>query len=129
MAINYAKMRDLAKKLIDQNGQSVTFFQKGGTLSDPTKPWKGTSAPDRQITVIAVIIPNKELDDPQEMRRGKAMAYVAQEDFGDGSPFAEAAVEGFDRMVDADGIEWDVHGLNIINPGGIRVMYEIILEH
>ena len=125
MAIDYNHMRDVAQRLIDANGQPLKFFSVSSTLNDPTKPWKGasTTVSDKTVTVIGVVIPNEEIDDAQSMRRGKATAYIAAEDFDPSDMVL------FDRMTDNDGYTWDIHSVNIVNPGGIRVIYEIGLEH
>lgn len=131
MAIDYSAMRALAERLIAENGQEVNFYQTSGTPGDAAKPWRGTLTADTAITVMAAVVPVSEDDDPEAMRRGAATAYVAADVFGSGtgSSFAEAALEGFNRMVDAFGVTWNVSNVTIIAPGPVRVAYAIGLEH
>lgn len=126
MAINYARLQKIADKLIADNGQDVTFFHVSHTPANPSQPWRGAGAEttDSQVPARAVIIPNDEIDDKEAMRRGDATAFVASDAFGSINDMV-----GFDRMIDAEGYTWHVHGVKLINPGGVRVLYECVLEH
>lgn len=131
MALNYAKLAATAQRLIDTNGQAVTFYHVSHEPTDPAKPWRGAGSEttDEEISAIGVVVPNDEIDDKEGQRRGDAIAYVASLKFGlDVDPTPEDMVK-IDRMVDSDGYTWHVHGVHILNPGGVRILYECILEH
>lgn len=131
MAIDYVKMAAIADALISANGKPVTFKRQSQTPADATKPWRGAGAHVEDLTVnaIAVVIPNDEIDDKEAMRRGDATAYIAASTFGTGNPFTAADLVSIDSMVDNEGYTWHVHGVKIINPGAIRVLYTAELEH
>jgi len=130
MALNYPKLAATADRLIAQNGKMVTFYRQSQTPADVTKPWRGAGANNDADTlgpVKAVVIPNDELDDKEAMRRGDATGYVAASTFLLGTT-PEDMVQ-IDRMVDNEGYTWHVHGVKIIAPGPIRILYECVLEH
>lgn len=130
MALNYARLQQVAVKLIADNGRLVTFFRQSKTPANPSQPWRGSGANNDVDTipdVSAVVIPNDEIDDKEAMRRGDATAFVAASTFVLGQTPEDMV--GIDRMVDGDGYTWHVHGVKLINPGGVRILYECVLEH
>ena len=131
MALDYAKLAATADKLIAANGKQVTFKQQSQTPADGSKPWRGAGANVESLTIpaFAVVLPNDELDDKEAMRRGDATAYIAASTFGSGDPFTAADLVAIDTMVDNEGYTWRVHGVEIINPGAIRVLYTAALSH
>ncbi len=131
MALDYAKLAATADKLIRENGKTCTFKQQSQTPADSSKPWRGAGANVEVLTIpaFAVVIPNDELDDKEAMRRGDATAYIAASTFGNGDPFSAADLVLIDTMIDNEGYTWHVHGVKIINPGAIRVLYTAELEH
>jgi len=131
MAIDYVALAATADSLIRANGKSVTFKRQSQTPLDPTKPWRGAGANNNDLTItcVAVVIPNDELDDKEAMRRGDATAYIAASTFGTGNPFTAADLVLIDTMADNEGYTWHVHGVKIINPGSIRVLYQAELDH
>lgn len=135
MAINYTKMASVAEALIAANGADCTFVRNSRDPADPTKPWRspltttGQADSPVSITVTAVVVPIDEDDDKLGVRRGDSVAFVAANTFGAGSPFAEAAMEGFDFMTDSMGVEWKVDKVEILAPGPTRVAYMIKLLH
>jgi hypothetical protein len=131
MALNYPKLAATADRLISQNGKQVTFKQQTQTPADNAKPWRGGGAGNEALTIVAfaVVIPNDEIDDKEAMRRGDATAYIAASTFGNGNPFAAADLVLIDTMIDDEGYTWHVHGVKIINPGSLRVLYTAELEH
>jgi len=135
MAINYPKMAAIADKLIKANGKLVTLKRQSHTPADSSKPWRGSGGPTvttddgDSMTAMAVIIPNDEMDDKEAMRRGVATAYLAPSTLLDGSPPALEDLVTFNTLDDNEGYHWHIHGVKIINPGAIRVLYEAELEH
>lgn len=132
MSINYTKMAAIAERLIDTNGQTVSFLRNSRSSADSAKPWRApeTSGGDPPVTVTAqaVVIPNIEMDDKDAVRRGDATAYIAA-GASSGDPFLGVEFETFDEMTDADGRTWHVNKIDVINPGAIRVLYVAELKH
>lgn len=135
MALDYVKLAAIADALIKANGKLVTLKSQSHIPADNTKPWRGSGGPTvttgdgHSIDAMAVIIPNDELDDKEAMRRGDAVAYIAPSTLVDGSPPTMADLVAFNTLDDNEGYHWHIHGVKIINPGAIRVLYEAILEH
>lgn len=131
MALNYVSLAALADRLISQNGKAVTFYHQQKTPTDPTKPWRGAGANNYDLTLpaFAVVVPNEEIDDKESMRRGDATAYIAASTFGAGNPFTAVDLVTIDTMIDNEGYTWHVHGVQILNPGVLRVLYVAVLEH
>jgi len=128
VAIDYAKFLALGKRLIDENGRSVTLQRPSQTLDDVARPWGPALADDEEsVPVIAVFL------DPD--RR--------QTTSGDIQPTAQ--LEEFKRykvLVSADnaglptelGTEWYIldgsRRLEIViskavKPGGTLIYYEL----
>lgn len=131
--IDYDDLADVAECLIEANGQTVSITRLSRQPADANKPWRGpvTSGPTgpETITTIGVILPNEEKDDKEAMKRGDATAFIAALTFEDGSPLVQKDLEEFDTLTDLDGRIWRVLNVDIINPGGIRVYYEVQLNH
>lgn len=60
MAVNYEKLVQKARKLITDNGRTITLVRQNEIASDPAKPWNGSlSAPDTLLEVPALqLLPN-----------------------------------------------------------------------
>ncbi len=131
MALNYSRLAATADRLIKANGKNVTFKRQSQTPADSNKPWRGAGAHQEDLTIacVAVVVPNDEIDDKEAMRRGDSTAYIAASTFGNGDPFSAADLVTIDTMVDDEGYTWHVHGVKIINPGSMRVLYTAELEH
>lgn len=58
MAINYVNLAATAKRLVEENGRSVTFVKLNSTPPDGAKPWRGpanpTAAPDASLSLVGV---------------------------------------------------------------------------
>lgn len=136
MAINYAAMAAMAVRLIAANGQPVTFNRIGRTPGNVSQPWRAPSTdpasanpPETISGIMAAVVPDEEDDDAEGMKRGKATAYVAASTLGEGSPFVQMAMVGFDTMVDFYGTTWRVCKVDRVAPGTTQVCYIIYLEH
>ncbi len=65
MAVDYARLAILARRLIQENGREVLLIQPSLTPDDPLKPWRGPNdaGPADQLTVSAVVFVGAEKDD------------------------------------------------------------------
>lgn len=131
MALNYASMQEMASRMIAQNGKLLTIKRHSNTPADPMQPWRGAGANtfSTTITCFGVVIPNDELDDKQDMPRGDATAYISATSFSTGTPPTLQDMVQFTTLIDNEGYSWHIHGTKIINPGPVRVLYELVLEH
>jgi hypothetical protein len=131
MALNYASLQAAASRMIEQNGKLLTLKQHQATPTNPMKPWRGSGASSfaQTITCYGVIIPNDELDDKQSMRRGDATCYISATSFSTGTPPTLQDMVQFSFLIDDEGYSWHIHGVKITNPGPVRVLYELQLEH
>ena len=60
MAVNYEKLSLKARKLITDNGRTITLVRQNETPIDMTKPWNGSlAAPETTLEVPAMqLLPN-----------------------------------------------------------------------
>lgn len=128
---NYASMQAAATRLIEKYGKTLTIKQHQNTPTNPSQPWRGSGANTyaQTITCFGVIIPNDQIDDKEDMPRGDATCYVSATSFSSGTPPTLQDMVQFTTLVDNEGYNWHIHGTKIINPGTVRVLYELILEH
>lgn len=123
-AFDYADMVATADELLQEFGRNVTFFRTGSTPADSTKPWRkeNTGTDTTLSNVRAAVIPFTSDDDKDSVRYGTKMVIVSA------SSFPSNDAETFDGMIDADGGRWHLHDCDIINPGGVRVLYTFKAE-
>ncbi len=116
---DYTEMVATADELIQEFGRQVTFVKTSSTPSDVTKPWRGEVVADDSTLsgVWAAIVPWMSEDDKDSVRFGIKVCIVSA------SSFPSNDGETYDRVVDADGGAWHLHNCEIINPGGVRVLY------
>lgn len=132
MALNYASLQAAAVRMIEKNGKSLTLTRHQQTPTNPSKPWLGSGAASVSSTIncIGVIIPNDQLDDKEDMPRGDAVCYIAANSFETGTPPSQADMVKYSTLVDnVEGYSWHIHGVKLINPGPVRILYELVLEH
>lgn len=54
--VNQVKLAATAKRLIEENGRSVTLYKLNQTPSDVAKPWRGNVAPRAAVVDSATVI-------------------------------------------------------------------------
>lgn len=130
MAIDYAKMQQLAQRLIEQSGRSVTLQRLSRKSDDPDKPWRGTAdltPADEEVIVSAVF-----LDTISSRYLGLT---IQKEGFGDegsaqyvivstlSAPANDLKV--FDRLI--DGYQaYQISAINILKPGGTEMFVAFV---
>jgi hypothetical protein len=127
--VNYVRSAATAKRLIEENGRTVTLYRKVRTPLDSDKPWRGpdTSAvtpnPNIVAQVKAVIYPVREEDvDDGLVRLGMETAMVAHD-----------SLDPSQNLSDIDAIKdgsytYKVVKAAVIGPGDTKIVYQFYLE-
>ena len=127
MAVNYANMQALAKRLIEENGRSVTLNQLTATPTDSNKPWRANATPrdtlpaEQTVTVTGVY-----LDTISSRYLGITIQRVDSED-AEAKLFMVATTSApdhdlkqFNELV--DGIDvYNLTTLNVLQPGSSEI--------
>lgn len=137
MAINITKLAAVAKRLIDENGRSITLQASGTTPINALQPWRGQtgvateSAPDQSVTATGAFLNQADLDNfgYQEqntegtlLKRGQQWLIVAATDLD-----PDTDVSQFDTVLDGTR-PWTIIKANILQPGTTRVLYDFVVE-
>lgn len=123
--INYVQLAKIAQTLIQQNGRTLTITLRSRTPADPTMPWRGPNLADsNSITVIGVVVENRETDPKDELvRGGDKQAWISALDTD------PALVEQYDVLLDSENNEfWKIDKVDTIGPGATRVAYKLTLR-
>lgn len=114
--VDFAKLRNTARRLIQENGRSVTLVKDSRTPDDNTKPWLGGDTNDTSVTLNAAIVQYREQDiDGDRIRRGDRRAIVEV-------PTGNDDLRQFDRLIDRNET-WGIVSINKIEPADITVVY------
>lgn len=127
MAVNYTNLRAVAERLIGENGRSLTLVRRDqGNPTDPAKPWRdSTGASDVTLVVTGVFIDFEQEDtDGTLVRRGdkRVLAAASEVETVAGASFDE--LEDYDYILDGTD-RWDIVKVDVIEPGSLRVLYDI----
>jgi hypothetical protein len=122
MAINYARLAQVAQRLIDENGRALTITLRPRTPVDLTKPWNGPNiAASASITVTGVIGDDTEVDAKGDLvRNGQKLAYIAALDTD------PALIEQYDVLTDGSD-RWKIQKVDNVAPGPTRLVYVLTL--
>jgi hypothetical protein len=128
MALNYANFRALADRLIGENGRDLTIVRRDqANLTDPAKPWRGSTEADTITTVVkgVFIEYEKEDFDGSLVKRGDKRVLIAASDVEDEtSGTLSVKVEDYDHVLDG-GTRWRILSAELIEPGNLRIMYDV----
>ncbi len=128
MALDYASFRLLAERLIESNGRDLSLVRRDqGNLTDPAKPWRGsTEAGTITVVVKGVFIEfEKEDFDGTLVRRGDKRVLIADKSVIDeGGSATNLKIEDYDHILDGL-IRWKIMQAELIEPGPLRIMYDI----
>lgn len=123
MALNYARLAQVAQKLITENGRSVTFVKLAETAADPNRPWEGTSDAETLVVATAVITRYAKEDvDGEIVRRGDMRAVV------DELSVTPNSIEDFDLLRDDENQEWKIVDVVKFRPGPTTLAYVLQLR-
>lgn len=131
MAINYAHMAASAKKMIEANGISCTFFRAGRDPADVTKPWRGpttsgiaTHPPVTYAGVKAVLFPEEYKVGKGEVVRTGFMTLLAAHDSFPGGAVDVRTID----TIDEGSFKWRVVDVFPLMPGVTPLIYQFKLE-
>ena len=130
MALNYTAFRLLAERLINENGRTLTL-QREDQVNPVVvaEPWRAADPAGANIvslTVLGVFTEYEREDfDGSLVRRGDKRVLVAAKDTDDVRTGTENInVEEFDTLLD-DGEVWKIITVEVIEPGSLRIMYDL----
>lgn len=145
--MDYAKLAQTAKRLIEKNGAPMTFSKLGRTPADAAKPWRGPVAaasdpaeptdPVEYADVKAVIVPidwskgDPRIGElyggvtlsPDILARGFATLYVAEQSF----PAGHVSLKTLDFVDDGE-TRWKIVQSIPIKPGATELIYQMVVE-
>lgn len=128
MALDYVSFQNLAERLIEANGRTLSLVLRDpGNLTDPAKPWRGsTEADEVTVVVTGVFIEfEKEDFDGTLVRRGDKRVLIAAKSVTDeGSSAANLKIEDYDHVLDAT-VRWKIITAELIEPGPLRIMFDL----
>lgn len=128
MALDYANFRNLAERLIEENGRALSLVRRDqGNPVDPAKPWRAsTEAAEIIVPVLGVFIDfEKEDFDGSLVRRGDKRILIADKSVIDeGGSAANLQIEDYDHVLDG-AVRWKILTANLIEPGTIRIMFDL----
>ncbi len=126
--VNYANFRNLAERLIEENGRTLTLIRMDqGNPTDPAKPWAdSTEAAEERFDVTGVIIAfEKEAIDGETVRLGDKQILIAAKSVEDDSGSAtNIDIEDYDVVLDGT-VRWTIVIAELIEPGPLRILYDI----
>ena len=125
--VNFVSFQNLAERLIEENGRTISLVRRDqGNLTDPAKPWRGSTEAD-EITVVVkgVFIEYEKMDfDGSLVRRGDKRLLVAAKSVTDESSASNLKIEDYDHVLDG-GVRWKIITAELIEPGDLRIMFDI----
>ena len=127
MALNYTNFRNLAERLIEENGRTLTLVRLDqGNPADPAKPWReSTDVGEITFAVLGVFIEfEKEDFDGTLVRRGDKRILVADQSVVDASNASNLKIEDYDFVQDVS-TRWKIMTAETIEPGPLRIFYDL----
>ncbi len=126
--VDYTAFRNLAERLIEANGRTLSLVRRDqGNPTDPAKPWRGsTDAAEITVVVKGVVIEfEKEDFDGTLVRRGDKRILIADKSVIDeGGGATNLKIEDYDHVLDG-GTRWKIMKAELIEPGPLRIMFDI----
>lgn len=126
--VNYANFRNLAERLIEENGRTLTLLRQDiGNFTDPAKPWAdSTEAGEIRFDVLGVVIEfEKEAIDGETVRLGDKQILIAAKSVEDESgSTTNIDIEDYDIILDGT-VRWTIVQVELIEPGPSRILYEV----
>jgi hypothetical protein len=141
MAIDQARMAQIALRLIEENGRDTVFVKFNRTPDDPAAPWQGSSATpataaegDRQPARAAFVPPQGAFFGrsigPFDPRRARSVDETSFERLDQVALIAAAGLpstvdlETFDAVEDG-GRAWRIVNVETLKPADIPLVYAV----
>lgn len=126
--VDYVAFQLLAERLINENGRPLTLQREDQVnAADPAEPWRAPAITEQvTLAVVGVFIEYEKEDfDGSLIRRGDKRVLVAAKDTEDVQTGNEnIKVEDFDTLLDGT-VVWKIITVETIEPGSLRIMYDI----
>ena len=126
--VDYVAFRSLAERLIEANGRDISLVRRDqDNPTDPAKPWRGsTEAATITVVVKGVFIEfEKEDFDGTLVRRGDKRILIADKSVTDeGGSATNLKIEDYDHVLDG-GTRWKIMKAELIEPGPLRIMFDL----
>jgi hypothetical protein len=122
--VDYVKLANTAKKLINANGREITFIGKSQAASDPSKPWDGpTGGTDISLVLDGVFVP------PNTVRQFGLTALGQGTEYVDLISFSEEIIITFPGDNDLrnyiqviDEVTYGIVGIQVLKPGPLNLL-------
>lgn len=117
---DYASLRATAQRLIQKNGRTITYTQKGSTIPDPAKPWEAKTGDSISTLKASFIEFTLEQVRGNLVQAGDKRILVAADDLG--------LTPGNEDKVTDGTIIWNIVSVGIIDPSDAAVLYDFHLR-
>lgn len=126
--VDYVAFRNLAERLIEANGRTLSLVRRDqGNPTDPSKPWRGSTEAGEIVVVVQGIVIEfeKEDFDGTLVRRGDKRILIADKSVIDeGGSATNLKIEDYDHVLDG-GTRWKIMTAELIEPGPLRIMFDL----
>lgn len=129
--VDFVRLANTAKRLIDANGRTITVNQKQTTSADTDKPWReATGGNANTFTVIGVEASSRSTNTAAKRTSFIEGAILREEQ----SAFIVNALDAgdrdlsvYDELVDGNDV-YSIDAIDSLKPGPIVVIYEFIVS-
>ena len=137
--VNFDSLRDVAERLVRENGRDVTFIRTEETPANASQPWRGpgqassgAAAIEESLTVPAAVIPFEAEDvDGQLIRRTDKRAIVSAKALDEAAVSAGIStpvrLETYDRAIDR-GREHKIKAVEVFDPSETGLAFSVQLR-
>jgi len=133
MAVDYARMAEVARKLIADNGREIIIRKLQTTASDPNKPWRGNTNPDVSgagldpVTLDAVAVPPSSASDLGFKIMSPDLILNASNIYIAAPPESEADLSEHTEVKDGDRV-YRITKLDVLRPANTTLLYFIMVD-
>jgi hypothetical protein len=119
---DYDKLLATARRLIEENGRTLTLRKPSTTPQDATKPWRGpASGSETSEDVTGVVVGLALTEETRDLiQRGYKQALVAP-------PETETDLKGYKTLVDGEEV-WHVESVQVVKPGDVALLYKFTIR-
>ena len=127
--VDFVRLANTAKRLIDENGRSITINRKSTVSSDPARPW-GSAVNTNIDTLTTIALESSAMG----TGAGASKTYITQEVLRqDQKAFLINAIDRgardltqFDELIDSQE-NYSVERIDTFQPGSLILLYEFVV--
>lgn len=133
MAIDYTRMAQVARTLIEANGREITIRKLRNTATDASKPWRGNADPDvggaglDPVTLDAVAVPPSSLNELGMKINTPDLVQQASRVFIAAPPETPVDLSAYDEVVDGSAV-FRVIKLDELRPADTTLLYYVWVD-